>query len=155
MLLGAVALLATSLVAPRAAPSVASILDAARSSRPGLQEAYAQLAKQGRLRSFGCIRSLPVAQSSQSTLSALDMATLTRLPINAFIPCAAQRGRGKGLQLSAGVAAVGVQMLLAAAAVEDRLPLRSLRELAWWQLPALLRWRSQRPQRSGRRQRQR
>ena len=31
----------------------------------------------------------------------------------------------------------GLQMLLAAAAIEDRLPLRSLRELAWWQLPGL------------------
>ena len=115
---------------------IAPTIDGACSSKAALRDAYGLLSREGTLRCFGNIEPalLPVPWRPLSTA---DMESLTRLPSTAFIPDAARRGRNKGAQLSAGVATAGIQMLLAAAAVEDRLPLRSLRELAWWQLPAI------------------
>ncbi|KAL1524778.1 hypothetical protein AB1Y20_019660 [Prymnesium parvum] len=113
---------------------IGSLIDPT-SSRAHLREAYAVLSREGSLTSFGgALATLPLPLTP---LSSAELEEITRLPSRAFIPSASAHGRRGGADLSAGLATVGLQICLAAAAVEERLPLRSLRELAWWQLPAL------------------
>ncbi|KAL3928665.1 MAG: hypothetical protein SGPRY_002292 [Prymnesium sp.] len=120
---------------PLARPGrVGRLIDAARSELE-IRGAYACLARAGSLSSFGAAKSsLPL---SAAPLSSDDLCEATQLPCDAFIPSPSRRASVMSADLPAGLAVAALQLVLAREALEDQLPLRSLRSLEWWQLPTL------------------
>ena len=88
----------------------------------------------GSLRGFGSVRSLPLARSA---LTDAELHAQTGLPPAAFGPRSASTHR-KEASLGTAGGVVTVQLVITLAALSREVPLKSLRELEWWQLPSIV-----------------
>ena len=144
---------------PALAPgSTAAQIDAA-CRQPGpkaVTRAFNTLHAEGALRCFGAARAqLAAARASEQTaadlgrpvMSTVEIEVRTALPASAFIPSSRAAGAASAGSVAAApyfamAAAITVQMLLAAAAVQGKLPLgagrAALRAVESWQLAPLL-----------------
>ena len=115
-----------------------STIDAACSSRTRCRTAWQCLNEEGALPRFGsrCV-SLPLSGGAPPSLATSELCSLTGLPLSAFVP---RSGVGDDAvsQLEVGLLVVFGQCLFAWAALQDALPLRSLRELNAYELPTLM-----------------
>ena len=94
----------------------------------------------GALECFGASTrcALPVPLLPLTEVSTAEVESITKMPINAFMPSARARGKRRGEEVATAAGALTTQLLLAVAIVQGRLQLSSLRELEGWQLPPLL-----------------
>ena len=94
----------------------------------------------GALECFGASTrcALPVPLLPLTEVSTAEVESITKMPINAFMPSARARGKRRGEEVATAAGALTTQLLLTVAILQGRLQLSSLRELEGWQLPPLL-----------------
>ena len=119
------------------ATPLCSALSAGAALAPRIDAALderAASAAYGELRSFGCVRSLPLPPEP---LSVSALSELTALPASAFVPEPRAQPSERDA-VFAGAAVIAAELLLSAGTMEGHLSVRGLRELEGWQLPPLL-----------------
>jgi hypothetical protein len=121
-------------LAPSDCTPAVTIDRAAHLSKARLLEAYRMLSEKGSLRGFGSISRPPLAEP----ITPQDLAAITQIQAEAYVPSAVRRGRTGASQLYAIVVSATAQVLIAVEILQGRLSMESLSDLAWWQIPAVL-----------------